>query len=258
MEMVTRYPCVDALRIRLSAFERLMDRIIMLLPDQISHAFDYDSDIPIAAVCLNDCRITLGEVMYSLDQACVEGTRLRGEDKAMEAVFFERFYLDNAALRLYSAAEHLAAAVRAMLDVPRDQLPKGVSEWERVRKYLSQAASGLPLTEAVRALRRSRAWRRTMAYRGKWVHHQPPTVAGMGLVYHRRRRWEVSDDGKERSLVVGPGDSPEHTTEELADTFSQAFADFLAPLEAAVNHFYGILEEVRITETPTGLRIGIF
>lgn len=97
-----------------------------------------------------------------------------------------------------------------------------------------------------------------MAYRGKWVHHQPPTVAGMGLVYRRRRRWEVPDDGKKRSLLVGPGDSPEHTIEELADTFSQAFADILTPLEATVDHFYGILEEVRITETPTGLRIGMF
>jgi len=77
------------------------------------------------------------------------------------------------------------------------------SQWEKVRKELNTARLGQTLTNACDKLRRSRAWRFAMSGRGGWVHNQPSTVAGLGIIYRRERRWKQSPNDTTASLRFG-------------------------------------------------------
>src|SRR5215218_1723998 len=98
---------------------------LQLQPDFISFGFPPGSTIPIAAVCLHDVTATLQEVRHALFQslAYILWYRER-EDPPDEhkAVFFGRFYVDDAALRLYAAGEHLAEAIVCMLEISSSAL----------------------------------------------------------------------------------------------------------------------------------------
>jgi hypothetical protein len=96
-----------------------------------------------------------------------------------------------------------------------------------------------------------------MSYRGRWVHNQPPTVAGLGITYRRERRWKPSTDGKTYSLSFDGGDPPEHRTAEMGERWLQAFADFLKVLEVVTEEYYQILADFGIKEPPEGLRLKI-
>jgi hypothetical protein len=66
----------------------------------------------------------------------------------------ERFYLDDAALRMYAAAECLAAAVAAMLDVPKAAIrtikeKKPTSDHAAIGKYLQIHKADQPLALAL-------------------------------------------------------------------------------------------------------------
>jgi hypothetical protein len=153
--------CCREVEKRLPGWVPLQDRIVALTPEYLSLAFPCESDAPIAAVCLNDCVDTLGAALYALGRYCEVGAEHRARGADMAAVFFEIYYLDDVALRLYSAAEHLANALIMMLGITDADLAphQGASQWEKVRKYLNLARPGQTLTNACNVLRRSRAWR---------------------------------------------------------------------------------------------------
>jgi hypothetical protein len=68
------------------------------------------------------------------------------------------------------------------------------------------------------------------------VHNQPPTVAGLGIVYKRRQRWLVSDTHE--LLSFGGGDPPDDKIEDIIDFVRQALFLFVeTPTEIA--RFYG-------------------
>ena len=130
----TDLPTIDALR----------RQIGFLTPDFISVKFKTDSDFPLAAVCFQDASRTLSESRYALLEAMahkiwyLEKTVPKDEDNA---TFFARFYFDDAALRLYSAAEHLAKAVVFILDISDEKLKqtRTGSRFTSVRKILREA-----------------------------------------------------------------------------------------------------------------------
>jgi hypothetical protein len=202
----------------------------------------------------------LGAALYALIRYCKVGAEHRARSAEMDAVFFEVYYLDDVVLRLYSAAEHLANALIMMLGITDADLApyqRTASQWEKVRKYLNSARHGQALTNACNKLRRSGAWRFAMSYRGRWVHNQPPPVAGLGISYRRKRRWKQSTDGKTYSLSFGEGDPPEHRTADMGEHCLQAFADFLKVLEVVTEEYYQLLADCGIKETPEGLSLTI-
>lgn len=67
-----------------------------------------------------------------------------------------------------------------------------------------------------------------LEYRNTWVHKQPPTVAGLGLVYKRRKRWSVSDDGA--MLTFGGGDEPDYKVEDIVSCVRAALFLFIEVL----------------------------
>src|SRR5712692_1874794 len=102
-----------------------LGKILALSPDVISMQFSPDSNIPVASVCLTDTIHTLAGARYALFEYYAH--RLYYRERAqppneMTAVFFERYYADDAALRLYSAGEHVANVVIFMLEITDDEL----------------------------------------------------------------------------------------------------------------------------------------
>jgi hypothetical protein len=106
------------------------------------------------------------------------------EPNPVEAIYRCRFYLDDAALRLYSSCEHLLKSVTfywglSLAAKSRDSL--------LVKVVAAAEKSGLPLvsgdvTTSLRGL--TTDWTECKKYRDDWVHNERPGIDGLD--------WEVS------------------------------------------------------------------
>lgn len=234
-----------------------------LSPDFLSVKFDPSSTIPNAAVCLQDTLNTLAEACYALHEAIAH--RIWHLDKCeprndAAAIFFSRFYIDDIALRLYSASEHLAEAIKNMLEIKKQELApyqkRRVSRQSIVGDYLRNEKSGHPVTVMVLQLAGSNVWNKTIRYRNEWVHSQPPLVNGLGIVYKREQRWEVSDNGGSYELGLGGGDEPEYSVEDLLQFVKPALFKFTDTVRSLVGFYVELLEAGGITLVDEqGLRI---
>jgi hypothetical protein len=232
---------------RLPALLDIADRVNTLLPDALSMGYynSHDSTIPIAGVSFIDCYHTLAATRYALYEYFIQGAYHREvEANEAAAVWFERYYLDDTALRLYSAAEHLADGIKQMLEIPR--LEGRGSEWAKLKKYLIRELPSDTVAQQMITISATDGWKFAIEYRGKWVHNQPPTVQGLGMVYHRRLRWDVSPDGTKR-LLVGVRDQPELTTKEIGLALLRARQDFVSVFQIVLDRYDSILEAHGIT-----------
>jgi hypothetical protein len=112
------------------------DAILSLMPDGISVAFHPDSDIPVASVCLDDALRTMSATRYALFESHAHGIYFREfaiPQDEMLAIWFEQFYVQDAAHRLYSGGDGHCS---------------GCPSW-RIRSTVS-AASSTPMPPSVR------------------------------------------------------------------------------------------------------------
>jgi hypothetical protein len=229
-----------------------------LVPDFISINFDPESTAPIAAVCLDDSTLTLSEARYALSECFAHriwyGEKTEPPNEIL-AVFLGRFYADDAALRLYSAGEHLANAIVFMLEIGEPRLKQykkhKISQQSAVGNFLAREEPHHPITKAVLQLNQSKEWQDTIDYRHKWVHEQPPTVNGLGTVYRREKRWQISEPsegGQTFMLGIGDGDKPEYSSvDDLIRFIQPALFLFTDTLTAIVQFYIGLLEKRGIT-----------
>jgi hypothetical protein len=239
----------------LPAVNALRDQTLRLSPDMISiHLHPYpDSTVPMAAVCFRDLADTLWAVNYALFQCGAHGTYYR-KDKSphaeITAVLFEKYYLDDAALRLYSAGEHLATAVKFMLELPEEQLgpfkKQRSSQQAVVGTFLAARKPDHCVTAAVTGLSSSKEWQSAVDYRNKWVHDQPPPIDGMGLVFRRCNRWEKSPDGTCIRLGLVATDPAEYTIDQVKGFIMPATQQLLEASIACFDHYLAILAERRV------------
>ncbi|MGH7389689.1 MAG: hypothetical protein ACREM3_09570 [Candidatus Rokuibacteriota bacterium] len=225
------------------------DDILSLSPDMISAAFDPDSDVPIASVCLLDALRTMSAARYALFESHAHGIYYRevaSPPQEMMAVWFEQFYVQDAAHRLYGAAEDIAEALIMMLEVSPARLQKfkgrAVSQQAAVGRLLLEDHPALAITGSIKALTESTAWTATMSYRGRLVHEQPPLVGGLGIVQSRQRRWRKTDNGG-RYLAFGGGDLPEFDTATLITTCRDALEALLTAWDDSLHAFMEVLRE---------------
>lgn len=223
--------------------------VLELSPILISINAPKDSRIPIAAVCFRDLAGTLCAVRHALHECLACGLWYRQHEyppKEMGAIFMESYYLDDAALRLYSAGEHLANVIVCMLaieDSHLDEYRRGTtSKQAAIGKYLRSEQPREKLTQAVSSLADSDEWVATITYRNKWVHEQPPTIEGLGIQYRRRRRWERSEDGRGWKLPFGGGDPAQYTIDDLKNIIFPATTQLLAASWACFNHYQTMSE----------------
>lgn len=240
-DIARRVPDVVPLRVR----------ALQLNPDIISASFPKDSGVQEAAVCFHDVTNTLCEARYALHEYHANKVYYREDcqpPKEDEALFMERFYLDDTALRLYSAGEHLANAIRLMLDLTEDDLKpykgKFKSRQAVVGKFLMTKRSDLKISKTIAALASSEkektCWQKAMNYRDLWVHEQPPLVHGTGIVYQRRKRWDISEDGS-ATLRIGGGDAPLYSVKNLADFIEPAFGEFVETVNDCLEYYTNLV-----------------
>lgn len=240
--------------------DALKRQIAFLSPEFISVKFKSDSNFPVAAVCFQDASRTLSESRYALLEAMahkiwyLEKVTPKDEDNA---VFFTRFYSDDAALRLYSAAEHLAKAVVFIFDIHDSKLKqtRTGSRFTSVRKFLREAHPDHIITKNLDELYRSREWKTTIKYRDDWVHNQPPIIAGTGMVFERKSRWFIS--GNVSKMGLGAGDSPKYSVDDLLGFVKPALFQFTEKLTHIVEFYVAELEKKGITMTANGMQVSI-
>lgn len=238
----------------------LKRQIGLLSPEFISAKFKSDSDFPIAAVCFQDASRILSESRYALLEAMahkiwyLEKVTPKDEDNA---TFFTRYYLDDAALRLYSAAEHLAKAVVFILDIKDEKLKqtRTGSRFTSVRKILRETHPDHIITKNLDELYCSWEWKTTIKYRDDWVHSQPPIVDGTGMVFERKRRWFIS--GNVSKMGLGAGDKPKYSVGDLLGFVKPALFQFTEKLARVVELYITELEKKGISITENGMQVSI-
>lgn len=223
-----------------------------LSPDSVSMLFEPESTLPIASVCLADAVQTLSGVRYALHEFHAHGRWYRGKTPPNQsaAVFFERYYLDDAAFRLYNAGEDLAAAIQDMFSVSTKDLSgyrEGVTSLQAtVGRYLGEKHTGEAVAEAVESLRKDSHWKDLIKYRNLVVHEQAPTMEGAGLVYDRRARWRM--EGDKKVLGIGGSDPPQLTTAVLGNTVQAAAVGFIGVVETTLRTYRGLLVNTGLVE----------
>lgn len=223
-------------------------------PESVSLVFPHKSSVPEASVCLVDTVNVLAEARYAVHEALA--CRFYYEQSVsppnpIGAVFFARFYLDDAALRLYAAGEHLANAVICMLEIDRRTLPrrKRTSLQATVARLLRTMHHERSVTLAINELGSAPEWLKTICYRNSWVHQQPPTMAGLGIVFRRGRRW------KGNVLRVGGGDKPKLTIDDLSKQVVAALHQAVQCATTIVRVYRGMLETAGIGFSDGGLHL---
>ena len=215
-------------------------------PDLFSMVFSPGCTVPVASVAFLDCTDTLSQIRFALFEYLAHGHYYRSRRRADEftASYFERFFLDDAVLRLYAAAEQLTAAVMLMHEISDVEIApfrqKRVSEQGVLAAFLRKHPQRTPLTNSLLAVGKSQEWNWCMKYRNRWVHEQPPTLSGRGLIYKRKVRWETTLNGK-HWLGVGFGDQPEYDLATFGETTQAAFARFVGLVRSALAHYLTML-----------------
>jgi hypothetical protein len=116
---------------------QLHQLVLTLAPDFVSIKFSPESSIPVAAVCLRDSTETLIDAKYALHEAFAHKVwylEKREVPSPGTAAHFVRFYVDDTALRLYAAGEHLANAIICILEIQDQALEQTSNRWSLPNK----------------------------------------------------------------------------------------------------------------------------
>jgi hypothetical protein len=251
---------------KLPSLSEVMRIVRILSPDTISLKCGPKSRVPIAAVCLNDTLSTLGEAKYALREAYAHEVWYQEESQPpneLTSNYFIRFYCDDVTLRLYAAGEHLAHAILAMIPTNRNILKKyrtkRISLAASLGKYLMLHRPKHSITKSVARLAESNDWKRTLEYRGLWVHEQPPLVSGFGIQWRRNVRWEeINVEGTvtgHRLYGGGSGDKPGLSVQELRTFVVGAFSLFVEVFNEVLQFYMKVLSRKRIRLKGNSLRV---
>lgn len=246
----------------------LWKKMRVLSPDTISMKFGPRSQIPVAAVCLNDSLSALGEATYALREAFAHDIWYNEEAESPNehtANYFIRYYSDDVALRLYSASEHLGNAIIAIMPIGKKSFlrhrRKLSSVSSTVGRYLLRQRPKHPVTVSISKLVNNASWKQTITYRDRWVHNQPPLVSGFGIQWRRMTRWtEIAKNGVvtgHRMAGGGSGDKPDFSPEELRSIVAQALFSFVETFEAVADFYIDFLAKNGITINGTSVNVKI-
>jgi len=174
--------------------------------------------------------------------------------ESMTATWLERFFLDDAALRIYAAWQHLQDGLRYMEGIPEGDLKpykRRFRSRSSVSLYLEKERPQLKESARVAAFESAQPWVFVHRYRNDWVHRQPPTIAGLGLVYHREGRWKPQENGSMR-LMGGHGGQPKLTIDELHENVDGATRGFIDALQSTAERYHEILAKAGFTVNDDG------
>lgn len=250
--------CIEAVDAKLDSYKHLMTRVTKVVPTAVAAQFPYDSRMSEGLVCLQDAKTSIGQALYGLHEYCARLRDLAPPDEAeaFRLAWEQRFYVEDTAMRLYSAAEHTAEAIACLAAFDRAHVnsQKGVSQWVKVRRAVARASSWRPLHESMCTLQRSQHWKRSIEYRHAVVHQQPPLLGGSGLAWSRRNPWTVHPDGS-RAIVFRLGDLPRAKAYEIHADLRDALAGLIDVATLVLENYWVVLNARMIVETPTGMTV---
>lgn len=232
-----------------------------LLPDSVVLYHDPDAGMDIAVVCLRDAAEYFQEARLALHEckANIEWYRVERVPPLEEtAIFLGRFFADDVALRLYSAAEHLASFLQRFLGISEEDLEpyseRRTGKASILGHYLMDEAPEHEVTKAVKRFIDREEYKFALDYRNKWVHDERPRIQGLGMVWERKKRWRKI--GKERVLGIGGGDQPSITLDFLVLQMEAALSAFAQLLDETFAIFWKSLQEViEIRDTEKGFEV---
>jgi len=225
----------------------------LLLPiDLLAIKLGPKSTVDISLVNLRDASEVACEVEYALYEALSYYVRLNGSDNQDKNLFIQRskFYVDDAALRLYAAAEHVANFIQNFLAIESSRLESykkdnRTSFASTIGNFLISEMPSLEITKAIKDLVSEPNWQKTILYRNRWVHEQPPLLKEMGMAYMRKSRWKKTHDGN-YALGIGLGDSADYTLDELIEMVLSAYSKFAVLLEKIANIAFEFLRDKNV------------
>jgi hypothetical protein len=230
--------------------DQRFDSILQFEPNALAIAFERGSSIPDAAVCLLDALRTISSARYALAESQAHGMYhrdVKAPPEGLLATWYELYYVDDAAHRLYAAAEHIANGILVMLEIPDEELQqyrKGrTSQQGAVGRLLLERHRDRGISKSIARLVESADWKAALDYRGRLVHSQPPLVSGLGIVYKRGRSgWRQGKNGT-AYLPIGGGDPPEFSTSQLMTTFRNAIAAIVRVWDDSLDEFLLVLRD---------------
>jgi len=220
--------------------------------DWIDHLGGPKSNLPIARVCLEDALSFACQAEYALTQAYAHLIWFQKEssDAPNEscAHHYCRFYVDDAILRLFSAAEHVANFIVVSLNISKDELKSEKDGNTRSRavtvgKYLAKQMPDSPITKIVNCLH-SEEWELLRKYRNDWIHNKPQILDSPGLDYRRKNRW-VTVAGM-KMVALGGQQAPDQTLDNILEKMFKASRDFSGALSKLTDIFFQELESLGI------------
>ncbi|MGH9450861.1 MAG: hypothetical protein ACRD11_09985 [Terriglobia bacterium] len=170
----------------------VMDRIASAYPNSVSLSDSVvsvcypllgedDRETQSAQVRLEDGWHMLNEARVALIEA--EAHRLWYEEyrkppNHSTAIFFRKFYLDDASLRIYSSGEQLFKTVRWYWRLPKE---KGKYLLDSVLSAMKHEIPNHPVVPLLEDIGNSDAWKDNTRYRCDWVHNKRPLIEGLDL-----------------------------------------------------------------------------
>lgn len=219
--------------------------------DWIDHLGGTKSSLPMARVCLEDALSVACQAEYALEQAYAHiiwfQKECPGAPNDSYAHHYGRFYVDDAILRLFSAAEHVANFVVTLLNISNSNLKRKEDDTGAlaviVGKYLAKRMPNHPITHIINCLY-SDEWKLILKYRNDWVHNKPQILDSPGLDYKRKNRWNTIAGAKMISL--SGRQAPDQTLDILLEKTSRASSDFSEALSKLTEIFFQELESLGI------------
>ncbi len=248
---------------KLPNLDSLLRRRVDLTVSMTRIALDFRNQptIPIGGVCLCDAIDMLSASRFALFESYAHQLWYRQyatdvDNPELGALWYGRFFADDAALRLCVVVEYLADAIINLLELDIEKLKpyaRGrAGHSTMIGEYLKKELPAHQITQWVEKLATSPEWKWTYKYRGDWVHKQPPLLHGFGLQFDREERWRPATDRdiaawrdsgvRPKRVMRSQGDTPRYTLDDLLRNAQGALFVGTSTTIALLDFYYSILE----------------
>jgi hypothetical protein len=173
---------------------------------------------------LNEARFALIE-----GESCrIWYEELKKPTSKISALWFQRYYLDDAALRLYSSCSHIHKAIKLYWGLDLGKGHRGQIPVRETREAVQKRLPRSRVVKALQAIECSGNWALCASYRNKWVHENRPAVVGLEAT--RRLTWTrikgADYEGYDFGYTQLSEVSLERFSDSLRDVYCLLFAGY--------------------------------
>lgn len=228
----------------------ILDWITLLTRETLDSLAGPGNTLAPALICLQDAARVACQVDYALYQACLHivdnrkyGTSGDQINDELVAILMGKFYLEDATLRLYVAAEYMSAFLANFYNLDDKE-----QKFSTCLKELRNKGVTGRSTDLVAQLMVNANWVRAIKIRNDWVHNRPPLIATPGLGFKRRSGWNSSAIPGIQMMGIGTsGDVPDFSLDEFLEVVENATRAYEDVLSELTDLFFEKLKDLGIT-----------